>query len=64
MSVFYHSVLMISLKRFVDGMKNQSPIAFPNVWKPFQMSGGTYSTFSFQSHVTHLGDTVDSGNVL
>jgi hypothetical protein len=61
---FGSSVLMISLKRFLNGIKNQTLIVFPNVWQPFKMSGGTSSNFSLQSHVTHLSDTVDSGNLL
>ena len=64
MCFFFLSVLTISLKRFLNRTKNQSPIVFPNIWKPFQISSGTSSKFSLQSHVINIGNTVDSGNVL
>lgn len=60
--VFSFSVLMIFLKRFLNGEKNQSPIAFPNIWQPFDDPRGITHNYTLQAHITHFGETVDSGN--
>lgn len=55
---------MICLNRFLVGEKNQSLIGFPDVWQLGEVANGLSRDYALQAHVTHFGETVDSGKCL
>jgi hypothetical protein len=44
-------VLIICLKRFVNGTEIGADIAFPEVWQPFAVEESTGSKYMLQAHI-------------
>jgi hypothetical protein len=56
-------VLIICLKRFANGTKIGVKIAFLEDWQSFADEEDDDPQYMLQAHITHFGDSVNSGNV-
>ncbi|EFX63875.1 hypothetical protein DAPPUDRAFT_334867 [Daphnia pulex] len=61
--VICQRVLIICLKMFANGTKIGVKIAFLEVWQSFADEEDDGPQYMLQAHITHFGDSVNSGNV-